>query len=181
MGEILLTRHAKSYANARDPAFGNVESPLDEKGIGQTVQLGATFSSDHDIVPKFYPRAVLASEYKRPQETARHAGFKYIRVSPIINESAIDRELLSGRQIITKHKEEGWVPPETRERAQKFLSLIRQGELEYQIFFTHGLFIASVLSELSAEAAARGEEPQHTFDEERGFIPLLATITPATV
>lgn len=181
MAEILLTRHARSYANLRDPAFGNVESPLDEKGIGQAVLLGTIFRRDHGIEPKFYPKAVLASEYTRPQETARRAGFKYIVVNAIINESSIDRELLSGRQIINKHKEEGWIPPETQARAQRFLSLVRQGELGYQIYFTHGLFIASVLSELSAEAAAQGEEPQHKFDEERGFIPLLATITPVTV
>jgi hypothetical protein len=56
--------------------------------------------------------------------------------------------------------------------------LVREGELDYQIYFSHGFFIAAVLEVVSDEHKARGEESPHPFDEARGYIPKLARITP---
>lgn len=181
MAELLLTRHAKSYANVRDIAFGNTESPLTDEGRIQAAELNAVFKDEYGIVPEAYDRTVLASELTRPQQTAELAGFRRIDVDPIINESDFPRVLLVGREIIRKHTEDNWLPEEIVDQAQRFLKLVRAGKLEYQIFFTHGLFVASVLSELTIEHEARGEASPYIRDLKRGFIPRLAVITPVNV
>jgi broad specificity phosphatase PhoE len=179
--EILLTRHAKSYANARDVAFGNQESPINEKGIEQAKALNSVFKEEHGITPELYSRAVLSSKYVRPQETARLAGFNIVDTSPLINEVTVSPDMLARGKIIQKHREERWVPSELQDRAENFIEHVRSGELDYQVFFTHGFFIAAVLDRLSAECEASCEAAPYVFDEERGYIPRLATIIPVIV
>ena len=82
---------------------------------------------------------------------------------------------MSGVDVIAKHRAERWAPEESRERARRFIELVRTGELGYPIYFSHGMFIASVLLELDQP---KGILP-HTFDENRGFIPQQATIVKA--
>lgn len=178
MPELLLTRHAKSYANARDLAFGNEESPLNEDGIAQAWSLNEIFKESHGISPEKYDAAVAASTYVRPQQTARCAGFKNIEITPLVNEVTIAADMLGKGEIIKKHRLEGWVPPELQDRAAEFIQQARAGQLDYQIYFTHGFFIAAVLDNLSSEHEARGEPSPYVFDERRGYIPKLATITP---
>lgn len=179
MAEILLVRHAKSYANARDLAFGNEEAPLNEEGEKQIEGLIREFRDGYGIDPKTYDEAVLSSTFERPYHTASLAGFKNIERNELINEGELPLELRMQRgAVLEKHSRERWVPDELRARSQRFINLIRRGELEYEIFFTHGLFVASVLLDLSDEYAARGEAFAHVFDQKRGFAPILATITP---
>jgi broad specificity phosphatase PhoE len=181
MTSILLVRHAKSYANARNPAFGNIDSPLDDKGVEQAKVLGVVFKTMFAIDPPSYSQAVLASEYLRPRQTAEIAGFQHIETNPIINEAVFSPAQLSGRKIVEQHRRERWIPEPLAERAGRFVSLVRKGELEHSIYFTHGLFIAAVVSQLSREFEDSGEVSPYTFDPERGYIPPLATITSVVV
>jgi len=183
MAEILLVRHAKSYANKQDfTVFGNEDSPLeDEKGIPQAIALNGLFKQHHGISPESYSHPVLASKYVRPQQTAQYAGFEYIDASELINESNLERAHLSGKDAIAKHARERWVPDETKERAIRLIECVRSGELAYEIYFTHGLFIAAVMLQLSDEAEIRGYDFPHVFGEKRGYIPDLATVTSATI
>lgn len=177
-----MARHAKSWANRRDiTVFGNAESPLDPKGEGQAVGMNAVFDEEFGIVPELYEEPVLASTFVRPQQTAHLAGFKRIVADEILNESEIPAHLLAGSRVVEKHAQERWIPEELRERAKRFIDLVRKGELEYEIFFSHGFFIAAVLEVVSDEHKAQGEESPHPFDEARGYIPRLATITPITL
>jgi broad specificity phosphatase PhoE len=178
MKEILLTRHGQAFANKRDfTAFGNVESPLTERGIEQSTGLNRTFKTEFGIVPEEYGQPVAASEYTRPQQTARYAGFKFIDVLPLINESDVDREVLSGTDVISRHRTERWVPDETKERARELFDRIREGDLKYDIYFTHGMFIAGFL----LECEARRVEVGYPFTEERGYVPLQASIIKVTL
>lgn len=129
MSEILLVRHAQSYANKRDfAAFGNVESPLTEKGIQQAEALKQTFSDEFGIVPEEYGHPVLASTFTRPQQTAMHAGFRNIDINPLINESDpdLDEVVMNGSDVIKKHANERWVPKGVQERAAIFLDQVRE-------------------------------------------------------
>lgn len=170
MSEVLLARHAQSFANKRDfAAFGNIDSPLTEKGLTQSDELSKLFVAEYGIDPVNYNEPVLSSEFTRTQQTANRVGFRNIDINPLINEADVDREIGDGKDVIEKHKNERWAPELVRERARKFLDLVQKGELEYQIFFTHGIFIASVLLELDTNS--------HIFDEKRGYVPLQASIT----
>ena len=173
MSEVLLVRHAMSTANARNPAFGNEEAPLTELGIEQATELVGKFAEHHKIVTADYIEPVAVSEYKRPQETAHHAGFNNTAVLSLINEGSIPPGMLRGREIVNKHATEGWIPDELKRRAAKLIKLIENETLSYQIYFTHGLFIAAVLTELGGQDIP--------FDEHRGYIPTLATITPVQI
>lgn len=178
MPEILLVRHAQSHANKRNfAAFGNVDSPLTDRGVEQSIGLWAVFRDEYGIDPLEYDQPVLASEYTRPQQTAEHAGFRYIHVNPLINESDVDRDIMSGVDVIAKHQAERWAPEESRQRARRFIELVRTGELGYQIYFSHGMFIASVLLELDQSE----RNSPYTFDNKRGFVPLQTAIIQATL
>ncbi|OGL29363.1 hypothetical protein A3D14_01180 [Candidatus Saccharibacteria bacterium RIFCSPHIGHO2_02_FULL_47_12] len=182
MAEILLVRHAKSYANQRDfTAFGNVDSPLVEKGVKQAQELAEVLKNQYGIIPSEYDLPVVSSEFVRPQQTAQIAGFKKVHIHPVINEAEFDRTVMGVPDPVAKHARERWAPDETRERAKRLIEIIRTGELNYTIFFTHGLFIAATLLELSEEAQANGHRLGHEFTEDRGFIPRLATITPVEI
>lgn len=176
MQQILLGRHGQAYVNKGDiAAFGNIESPLTERGIEQSVQMTRTFRGQYGIDPSLYDRPVLASEYVRPQQTAQHVGFVRIDTHPIINEADVESDVRNGVDVIAKHTTESWVPEEVTLRAQRFLQMVRDGELEYEIFFTHGMFIAAVLLELDPNRA------KYPFDPKRGFIPLQAAVVPISV
>jgi broad specificity phosphatase PhoE len=180
--EVLMARHAKSFANRRDiTVFDNAGSPLDLKGESQATGMNAVFEEEFGIVPELYEEPVLASTFVRPQQTAHLAGFKRIVADEILNESEIPPHLLSGSRVVEKHAQERWIPEGLRARAKKFVSLVREGELGYQIYFSHGFFIAAVLEVVSDEHKSQGEESPHPFDETRGYIPHLAKITPITL
>ncbi|MFI5271030.1 MAG: phosphoglycerate mutase family protein [Candidatus Saccharimonadales bacterium] len=174
MSERLLIRHAQSYANKRDfTAFGNEDSPLTDKGIGQAHAINGVLRAEFGIVPEEYERPVLASTYRRPQQTAEVVGFRDIHVSPIINESDVDDESMNGRDVIEKHAQEVWVPDSVRARAGDFVDKVQSGELDYEIYFSHGIFIAAVLLECDVRLIETAVE----FDENRGYVPLQAAIT----
>jgi broad specificity phosphatase PhoE len=176
MAEILLIRHAEAFANKRDfTAFGNEDSPLTERGIGQARGLNGILRTEYDIVPEEYDRPVLASTYVRPQQTAREAGFRrdLIDTDPLINESDFEDASLSGRDVIAKHQAELWVPNNVKQRANEFIDKVHDGELGYEIYFTHGMFIAAVL----LECDVRLIETTAPFDPKRGYVPLQASIT----
>lgn len=175
MSEILLVRHAQSYANKRDfAAFGNVDSPLTEKGIQQAEALKQTFDEEFGIAPEDYDRPVLASTFTRAQQTAMHAGFRNVDISPLINESDpdLDEVVMSGSDVIRKHAGERWVPDGVTQRASTFLDHVRDGELNYGIYFSHGMFIAGVLLECNVRLI----EVAVPFDEKRGYVPLQTAI-----
>ncbi len=169
-----MARHAQSLANKRDfTAFGNRESPLTEKGIQQAVALGQLLRNEYGIDPAVYDLPVLTSEYVRPKQTAEVAGFRNIHINGLINECEMKEEITSGIDVINKHTSEGWVPEQTMKNAQQFIEQIREGTLGYEVYFTHGMFIAGVLTELRDQGVAFDYE----FDPGRGYIPLQASIT----
>lgn len=180
--EVILARHGKSTANARDLAFGNVEAPLIEKGIVQAWNLEFEFREEYGIYAPKYAGSVACSEFRRTKQTAHCAGFKQIEIVPVINEVELTGSILEKGRIIQKHREDRWVPEELQERARQFIDMYRAGELECKIYFTHGFFIAAVLDQLSREHEARGEISPYVFDDRpvhgRGYIPELATLTP---
>ncbi|HVX23759.1 MAG TPA: histidine phosphatase family protein [Candidatus Saccharimonadales bacterium] len=174
MTKILLIRHAQSYANKRDfTAFGNEDSPLTDRGIEQALALNGLFKAEFGVTPESYDKPILASTFKRPQQTAEVAGFRRIDINPIINESDVDEEIMNGRDVIKKHCDEHWVPESVKQRASDFIDQVRDNELDYEIYFTHGMFIAAVL----LECDVRLIEIAAPFDEKRGYVPLQATIT----
>jgi broad specificity phosphatase PhoE len=181
MSEILLIRHAQSYANTRDMAFGNQESPLTPRGIQEAYQIRERLIADYGIVPGEYDVPVLASAYLRPQMTAQYAGFSDVEIDPILNEADLLEGSVDGRQLIEKHATERWAPEALRARARRFIELVRTNTLPHHIFFTHGVFKATVLLELEDDCIARGEQSPYLWDLKRGFVPRLATITPVTV
>ncbi len=168
MPQIYLARHGQSTVNVGDIAFGNKSAPLTVVGMGQTSELRNGFM-EVGITPESYDMPVLASDYVRARDTARATGFTVIDQSSIVNEANLEGDISQGLQVIKKHSKTGWVPEETYVRAQHFISLIREGMLGYEVYFTHGMFIASVLTVL--------EDDRHTLDADRGFIPLQASLT----
>lgn len=173
MAEILLIRHAQSYANKRDfTAFGNVDSPLTEKGVKQALELRTTLPEEYGITPAEYDSPIAVSEYTRAQQTAQLAGFTKQHIRPAINESDVDWEVESGIDVIEKHMSERWAPESTRDRAGKFIDSVSNGELDYEIFFTHGMFMATVL----LECTVRQIDIDVPFDEVRGYVPLQTGI-----
>lgn len=181
MSELLFIRHAKSYANARNPAFGNLESPLDDKGIYQALGLRTVLAEEFGVIADDYSAPVLASEYQRTQETAQRVGFKNIATSSLVNETELPEGMLGGREIVTKHASERWVPDEVMQRSKLFIDDVRSGNLDYKIIFTHGLYIAALLLQLSSEDTSSSKEIPMVFSKTRGYIPDLATITPIEI
>jgi broad specificity phosphatase PhoE len=184
MREVLLIRHAQSEANkersdiaegAVHTAIGNTTAQLTPKGIEQSEELAVLLGERYGIEPARYDRPVASSEYTRPQETLVAVGFQKYHLLPILNELEVSDEiipLLGGRKIIEKHATERWVPDEVYKRAVRFIDMVRSGELGYQIYFSHGLFIAGV--KLAAEEFA----PQNSYEfSKRGYIPLQAEPT----
>src|SRR5690349_14200260 len=87
MSEILLVRHGESEANLGNfTAFGNQDSPLTERGIQQAVALGTVFDTEYGVTFDF-DQSVVASEFRRTQETAKYAGFTSICIDPVVNEA----------------------------------------------------------------------------------------------
>lgn len=173
MREVFLVRHAQSYANKRDfAAFGNMDSPLTDKGRERAAALNGIFRERYGIIPEEYDKPVAVSEYARTQQTAEIAGFSRRDVVPLINESDVDREIMSGLDVINKHMKERWAPEEVRARTGQFIEQVQSGELDYDIFFTHGMFIASV----ALDCQVRVIDIDLPFDENRGFVPLQTGI-----
>ena len=173
MKEIILVRHAQSYANIRDfAAFGNIDSPLTEKGVAQATALNGIFKASFGIAPESNTQSVAVSEYTRAQQTAHYAGFHKTEALSLINESDVDRDILSGTDVIAKHTQDRWVPDETRKRAAELFDRIKDEDLTYDIYFTHGMFIAGFLLECSARL---GEVPP-PFTDKRGYVPLQASV-----
>ncbi len=179
MKEILLIRHGQAEinklrdGNADSAAIGHTQSPLTPKGREQSRELSQLLAAGHGIVPREYAKPVAASEFLRSQQTAEIAGFKRVHIVPILNELDLPADLVSGRAAIKKHAEERWVP-DTEGRGRRFIDLVRSGDLGYSIYFSHGLFIASVMTELEAEVGP--EVFLHEFNSERGYIPFQAGI-----
>jgi broad specificity phosphatase PhoE len=180
MAEILLVRHAKSYANTQDTAVGNVEAPLDHKGIKQVIGLRKDLRNRFQIDPESYEELVLSSFFRRALETAELAGFEQIDISELIAEAEVPKDMLGRGMLVAKHAKELWVPDEVKPRSREFIDKVRSGDLPYHIYFTHGMFIASVLMDLLDESQ-NPETFSHHFSPERGFIPGQATITTVEV
>lgn len=178
MPEVVLVRHAQSKANERDfAAFGNCDSPLTEKGRRQAYGLRPILTSILGASPILYDKPVVSSEFERPLETAEIAGFTRIHRSPLINESEVDHYIANGINVVNKHMTERWVPDESKQRARQLIEQVRSGELEYEVYFTHGIFIAAILLELNSD----GSVTDHIFDEERGYAPLQAGVVQVNI
>lgn len=174
MAEILLARHAQARVNKRDfAAFGNKESPLTEHGIQQAKSMNQGFRTDFRIIPEEYDRPVLASTFVRPQQTARLVGFRVVHTSSLIDEARVDDEVKSGISPVDKHVKDRWVPDSIKGPAARFVDEVSDRTLDYEIYFSHGMFIASVILELDARHIEHGVP----FDPKRGYVPLQAAIT----
>ena len=75
--------------------------------------------------------------------------------------------------VIKKHVDEnGWLPEQELERARQIIKEIQDGNLNQEIFVSHGMVIAGVISELNRLGLA--DVP---FDAKRGYVPLQAQVT----
>jgi len=173
MKEVLLIRHGESEINKRrsgdGAAIGHTMSPLTPKGKQQSVELASHLRSRYGFADSDFKAQVAASEYLRPQQTAEHAGFKTVHIQPILNELDVPAELVAGRRAVEKHAAERWIPDD-QGRAREFIERVGSDDLDYRVFFTHGLFIAAV--RLAVESEVSVEAYPEEFDPGRGYIPL---------
>ena len=175
MKQILFIRHAESTVNNGDVAFGNLEAPLTQKAL--EVQIPNTENElfeKYGITPDRCDKLVAVSLYRRACQTAEALGFKNINQLEILNESQIynDGEL-KGVDVIKKHvSENGWLPELELARARQIIKEIQDRKLNYEIFVSHGMVIAGVISELNRLGLA--DVP---FDAKRGYVPLQAQVT----
>ena len=168
MTEFLFIRHGEAFVNVNDLAFGNRESPLTANGVNQVLAL------EEELAPYTEQQAAV-STYRRAKETATVAGFSYPAVVPLLDESELDPVIFDWGDInqpMDKHVQERWIPLETLGRASTLVQMIQEGDLDYQVYFTHGLFIAGIL--MVCEIA--GIETNYPFDPVRGYVPLRAQI-----
>lgn len=174
--KVLLIRHSESFANINDfAAFGNQDSPLTENGIAQSQ--GLEIALTHMGYEK--DAEVAVSTYKRAQQTAEVAGFAKRRVINLIDESALDESVFNwgDNKPIEHHAKDGWIPLETLLRAAQLVHFIQAGYYPFPIYFTHGLFIAGVLT----VCKIAGIETNYPFDPERGYVPLRAQVVPLEI
>lgn len=179
MTRRLLIRHAESTANIGDVSFGNIEAPLTENAISNQIpNTLRELIEKYGINPLEYPKAVVASEYNRPYQTALNLGFSAIDRSGLLNESDIyNSGELRGVNVIKKHvQDNGWLPEPELERARQIIENIEDGTLDYDVFFSHGMIIAAIVSVLKSQGRI-----QTSFDEKRGFVPLQAQIIPIDI
>lgn len=182
MSEVLFVRHGQSVINLGDRvAFDNFSSPLTYRGIRDCVALQHTFRDEHGIEPPSYHEPVVTSQLVRTQQSAKFAGFRFVDVNELINESDIAHLGMTGPEVVKKHAEELWVPDETRERIVRLIDSIRTGRFPYKVIFGHGLFRAGVMLELQKEAQSDGKEFPYVFDKKRGFVRSTATIIPLEI
>lgn len=118
----------------------------------------------------------MSSNYKRARDTAQYAGFRYVDTTDLIAEGGIPDGLLRGREVVLKHSRERWVPAELADRRDQFFDKVRSGEFEYDVYMSHGLFIASVILRLEEEWD-KPEQFPFSFNQTRGYIPDLASVT----
>lgn len=175
-----MVRHGKSFANKQDTAVGNMEAPLDHKGIKQVIGLRKELRNRFHIDPDTYEEQVLSSFLRRAIESAELAGFEQIDISELIAEAEVPKDMLGRGLLVARHAQELWVPDEVKPRSREFIDKVRSGDLPYRIYFTHGMFIASVLLDLLNESKNPEAFP-HYFSPERGFIPPQATVTPVEI
>ena len=174
MPEVLLIRHAQALANKGDfVTFDNKESPLTDHGLAQCQTLHSTIKNDYGIDSSQYDGVVVASEFVRPQQTAKATGFAKVDISPLLNEPDFSRGLLTGPEIVAKHRNERWAPDEARVQARKLINVIVNGEFPYYFAFTHGMFTATVLLELEDVGHDMSD---YIFDDKRGYVPLQTGI-----
>ena len=175
MPNILLVRHAQALANKGDfVAFDNISSPLTEKGLVQCGDLITRLISEFGVKPDEYDNPVVASEFVRPQQTAREVGFREVHILPLLNEPDFSHGPTTGVQIVRKHRRERWAPDGARRQARELIDLLTDDKLPYYIAFTHGMFIATVLLELEE---AGHDMNDYFFDQNRCYVPLQAAIT----
>ena len=174
MTKILLIRHAESTANVGDVAFGNLNAPLTQNGLlNQIPQTKKELIEKYSINPDQYTNPVAVSLYKRTLQTAEALGFKNTETIEIIGESEIyNSGELASVDVVKKHVDEhGWLPNQELSRAQQIIQNIRSGIMNYEIIISHGMVIASILSELNRQGLYTTNP-----DARRGYVPLQSQI-----
>ncbi len=174
MKQRLFIRHAESTINTGDIAFGNLEAPLTQKALEiQIPNAKNELLEKYGISPERCDKLVASSLYRRAHQTAKELGFGQVDQFEILNESRIyNQGDLRGVDVIKKHvSENGWLPEPELERARQIIKYIQDGDLDYEIFVSHGMVIAGIISELNRLGIA-----QISFDSRRGYIPLQAQI-----
>ena len=170
MSKIIFIRHAESYANVGDLAFGNFDSPLTENAIkNQIPKLKKELIEKYKINPDSYDLPVASSAYNRAFQTASELGFKNIDKLPLLGE--VDIPDMTGLEIKQKHLQEGWLPEDDYSVAQKIIQNFKNGVYKYEVLFTHGVVIASLIDELN-----KSGDTNISFDSTRGYIPKQAEI-----
>lgn len=171
-----MVRHGQAIINEMrgegeiETAVGHSTSPLTDKGIAQSIELGRVrIPKELGVWPPEYDRPVAVSELLRPQQTMQYAGFSKMHILPVLNELVPPPELVEGRKAIEKHAAERWAPDDGGQ-AREFIDGIRSGHYNYEFYGSHGLFIAKVMLGLEEEVGP--ENFPHEFDPNRGFIPL---------
>lgn len=130
----LVIRHAQSEANRTTrPAFGEAGAQLTKGGINQCFNLGVVLIA---MGVDRKDEAVAVSEKIRTQQTARHVGFIWTEIYPILNEVSTNIPPLD--LLVQLHK--GQLPFEAIARAESILD----DPPEERIWITHGLVIAGL-------------------------------------
>jgi broad specificity phosphatase PhoE len=135
----LVIRHGLSEANNREnygtPAFGNPNATLMDEGIVHATNTGnrlrlPLYSIDSSNT------IVAVSKMRRTWETANFAGFHTLRPYELLNEISHGLTLDDKANI----KKTGIIPEIALEAARDIL----KNPPEEEIWFTHGLVIASI-------------------------------------
>ncbi len=173
MSEILLIRHGESAANVgQRTALDQKRAPLTPLGRQQSRELNSELKTRFGITPETYNKPVASSTFVRPMQTALVAGFCSIDFLPLIDESDVAHQVAGGLNAIAKHRDERWAPEETKLRVSEFHDKLVASELDYEIYFGHGLFWGEFLYQCDE----RGIHTSATFCERRGYVPLQGAV-----
>lgn len=149
----LVIRHGLSQANNREnygtPAFGNPNASLMDEGIIHATNAGnilrlPPYSVDTDIT------TVAVSKMRRTWETANFAGFHALRPYESLNELSHSLTLDE-----LKHIKETLILPIVALRAAED---VLNSPPEENIWFTHGLLIASMCKVLDMNIEPRRDK-----------------------
>lgn len=133
--ETLGIRHGRSFANKfDDPAFGQKNAKLTERGRIEAVHLNPILTQDYDIDIPHTPIAI-SEGFLRTRETAEIAGFQIIRSYDVLNE--IEGLTLKEKIHIRETKK---LPYLVLHEAEKTL----RNPPEEKIWFSHGLRLAGI-------------------------------------
>jgi broad specificity phosphatase PhoE len=147
--QIVCIRHLPTEWNEKGLLQGTRDIPL----LDLTEKTARRIARNKELLPP--DAAVIASEYRRTQETARHYGFAEFVVEPLTNELSFGSFEGSPKELLIQRHGDAWLnaplsltlgEPLTgfQSRVLNFISKYKHhGQV---ILFGHGAFIRALMS-----------------------------------